>query len=780
MIKSIGGRLNSLRVRILSLFLLVVMVVLFATVYIVRSATYEHSTEQLVAHAETSAKVVRDKLTNQAIQLNNGLEGISKNFSLMKLFAEAREDQASLVSAMNNYQTRLEADFFIVVDDQLEVLASSIHTSNPIEAQALKTESLVWQTLQQKVYLVKAVPIRFVTKSSKINGWILMGLDAEKMISQDLKTLTDMHISLINPMSSPSIFASTFDSTIQRQLSSLNLATSDDLQDVILAGVIHKYTMERLEPDNPDSSYYIMMATPEDHAYVSYKNLIGKVFGLLAIAATLALLAALLLSNTITRPIDVLVTAARRISEGKIADKFPHSSTNEVNSLSFAIKDMQDGIRRREEQINELAFFDKLTGLPNRNQFNAQLNDTINQSNGQKVLIAMMDIDRFKEINDTVGHNIGDKLLTLVAARLVNYSNGKEFYARLGGDEFGMIFSTPEKIDAIAIACDIESLFEHPFNLEGLVLDVEASIGLATYPDDAQDPQGLMQCADIALYSCKGHHNSYAVYQESLNKHSVQRLNLMSELKEALAAGELELYYQPKLTIAENSFDTVECLIRWIHPEHGFIPPDEFIGLAEQTGAIRHVTSWGLREAIKQHKEWKKAGHNFGMAVNISALDLVDMKLPKYVEGLLEEFSVAPEMLTIEVTESAIMSEPQSAIKALNTLRNMGIILSIDDFGTGFSSMAQLKKMPVDELKIDKAFVLDLATNQEDQVMVKTLVTLAQNLGLRTVAEGVEDQEALDFLTHIGCTKAQGYYLSRPLPIDKFNEWHAKIDIKAG
>jgi diguanylate cyclase (GGDEF)-like protein len=729
-----------------------------------------------MTHAQTSASVVRDKLINQASQLNNSLVDISKNFSLMKLFAEGREDQASLTSAMQNYQNRLNADFFIVVDDQLEVLASSIHTPNPVEEKAIETEGVVWQKLQQKVYLVKAVPIKFVAKSTNINGWIIMGLDAEKMISQDLYTLTDMHISLIDPMSSPPVFASTFDSAKQQQLSSLSFTAPVDLQDVTLGGDIYKFTLEALLPDSP---YFIMLSTLENRAYLSYNSLIVQVFVLLAIAATLALLAALILSNTITRPIDILVEAAKRISDGKVANEFPRSSTNEVNSLSLAIKDMQDGIKRREEQINELAFFDKLTGLPNRNQFNAQLNDTINQSNGKNVLIAMMDIDRFKDINDTIGHNTGDKLLSLVASRLVNYSNGKEFYARLGGDEFAMILSAPDKIDAKAIACDIEKLFEHPFNLNGLVLDVEASIGLASYPNDADDAQGLMQCADIALYSCKGNHYRYAVYQESLNKHSVQRLNLMSELKEALAAGELELYYQPKLTIAENQFETVECLIRWIHPEHGFIPPDEFIGLAEQTGAIRHVTSWGIRTALKQHREWKNAGYNIGMAVNISALDLIDMKLPSFVDNLLKEFSVAPEMLTLEVTESAIMSEPKSAITALNSLRSMGIVLSIDDFGTGFSSMGQLKKMPVDELKIDKAFVLDLATNQEDQVMVKTLVTLAHNLGLRTVAEGVENQESLDFLTEIGCTKAQGFYLSRPLPLGKFNEWYAQINTKA-
>lgn len=752
----------------LFLFLLVIVIILIMTVYIVRGATYEHSTIQVLGHAETSASVVTDKLNNKANSLSNGLADISKNFSVMKLFAEGREDAASLTSAMQNYQNRLNADFFIVADNNLTIMASSIPLSNLLDSNYINTDGLVWNNIQGSTYLVKASPIKYVQKSANINGWIVMGIAASTLLSQELYELTDMHVSLLEPAQEKQVLASTFGSNVQQQLGDTKLYTSAQLHDVRLAGELYKYTMQALSGSN---SHYILLATPENSAYLSYNSLIVQLFALLAVAALLALVTALILSNTITAPINTLVAAAKRISDGKIAKEFPRGSTNEVNSLSVAIKDMQDGIRQREEQINELAFYDKLTNLPNRNQFSAKLAQSIEQASSKKILIAMMDIDRFKDINDTVGHNIGDKLLTLVAARLVNYSQGKEFYARLGGDEFGMIFSEQDNLQASDIACDIAELFNQPFNLDGLVLDVDASIGLATFPTDAQDTQGLMQCADIALYSCKGNHNSYAVYKPALNKHSVQRLNLMSELKEALSAGELELYYQPKLSIADNQIETVECLIRWIHPEHGFIPPDEFIGLAEQTGAIRHVTYWGLRTAISQQKSWQNDGHNIGMAVNISALDLVDMKLPDYVAKLLAEFNVAASMLTLEVTESAIMTDPENALKALNRLRNMGIVLSIDDFGTGFSSMAQLKKMPVDELKIDKAFVLDLATNQDDQVMVRTLVTLAQNLGLKTVAEGVEDQESLQFLTEIGCSKAQGFYLSRPLPVDKFNQW---------
>ena len=383
----------------------------------------------------------------------------------------------------------------------------------------------------------------------------------------------------------------------------------------------------------------------------------------------------------------------------------------------------------------------------------------------------MLDIDRFKDINDTVGHETGDLLIQQIAKRIAAFDEVPAFLARLGGDEFGMVLKFEGNQNLESLVHRIACIFDQPFSISGLVLDVDCSIGASVFPDDAATSSGLMQCADIALYSCKGTHHHYAIYKPELNKHSVQRLNLMSELKGALQEGQLQLYYQPKLSLQAQKITSVECLIRWIHPEHGFIPPDEFIPLAEQTGAIRHVTHWGLRTALQQQKQWRQQGHNLTVAVNISAIDLIDMALPTFVSNLLSEFGSEPDMLTLEVTESAIMADPESALSALNTLKRMGIKLSIDDFGTGYSSMAQLKGMPVHELKIDKAFVLELAKSQDDKVMVNTMVSLAKNLSLETVAEGVEDEETLDYLREIGCTKAQGFHLSRPLPADQFDEW---------
>lgn len=764
------SRLNTLRNRILLLFLSVVTVIFFVTVYIVRSATYEHSYGQVLDYFKTSSGIVRDKLNNRAERLENALVDLTKSFSVKELIAGGREDSASLASAMQNYQNRLQTDMFMVLNEQQEVLVSSVSNRITLQPETLLGGTVTFYKLNDAYYLLKAAPVKFVQTSRRINGWLIMGVRSDHLINQELAELTGMQISILQPGQRNQIIGSTLMDPYSEMLETINIDIDNALHSLILGKEQYVYAVDSLAAQSP---YYVLLTTPEGKAFLSYNSLIGQLVGLLLLAAMVTLVAAALVSNGIANPIKVLVDAANRISQGQYGAEFPACSTNEVNTLSDAIKDMESGIRQREQRINQLAYFDEPTSLPNRNQFNANLTSTIHKAGNKPVMVVMMDVDRFKEINDTIGHETGDKLLKLIADRLVTYKSGNTFCARLGGDEFGMIFSDIDNRRPQSIARDLAQLFDLPFNLEGLVLDMDASIGVSMYPEDANDAAGLLQCADIAMYTAKGHHHTYAIYKPELNKHSVQRLNLMSELKEALADGQLELHYQPKLTIAQDCYCSVECLIRWIHPVHGFIPPDEFIGLAEQTGAIRHVTTWCLREALTQQKRWLDDGHQIAVAVNISAIDLVDMKLPAYVGELLSEFNADPKLLTLEVTESALMGDPESAIKALNTLRRMGIELSIDDFGTGFSSMAQLKKMPVDELKIDKAFVLDLATNQEDKVMVKTLVSLAQNLGMKTVAEGVEDEQSLQYLAEIGCTKAQGFHLSRPLPKDKFNEWYA-------
>lgn len=761
---------NSMRSRMLLIFLVLLTLITVITLSIVNSATYQHSTGQWQSHAQTSASVVKDRVLNQVEVLHEGLVTASTDFSLRSLIFGVDKDTESLIPAMNNVQTRTQADIYWVTDNLGKTLLSSTNAESlTIAPNSIIDGAVNWFKQGNNYYLIQAAPIKKTPSSRHIDYWIVMGIAAHKLITTELVELTDMQVSLLWVSDGKQVVASTFAAETSNQLVSAALVTDTRLHEVNL-GRAYIYAAFPLGLWQ-QAPIYSLVAASKDYAYLDYTSLLLQLVALLAVAAALSLGAAMLFSNGVTKPIAKLADNARKISNGDYQVDWPSESIREVNALSTAFKQMINGIREREDKIQYLAYYDELTGLPNRLRFSQYIHEAISDKAANKVIVVMLDIDRFKEINDTVGHDTGDKLLNLIAQRMKTYADQNTLYARLGGDEFGIVMNNANNHEPEILAQNIANLFEQPFAMDNLTLDVEASIGAAIYPYDAESAEGLIQCADIALYSCKGQHVPYAIYKPALNKHSVQRLNLMSELREALAQGQLQLHYQAKLSIRENEIQTVECLIRWIHPVHGFIPPDEFIPLAEQTGAIRHVTHWALREALKQHSQWRQKGYRIGLAVNISAVDLVDMKLPAYVSELLSEFDIDANVLTLEVTESAVMGDPQNALKALNTLRRMGIVLSIDDFGTGYSSMAQLKKMPVDELKIDKAFVLDLASNKEDQVMVKTLVSLAQNLGLQTVAEGVEDANSLAYLAQIGCTKAQGFYLSRPLPAEKFDQW---------
>ncbi|WP_235594727.1 putative bifunctional diguanylate cyclase/phosphodiesterase [Paraglaciecola hydrolytica] len=766
----------SLQRRMALIFLSLLTLIVLVTVLFVWRATYNHSTEQLQSHVRTSASVVAEKISNTASVLRSNLIILAKDFSIKQLIATAADDKKSLYSAMENFQARSLADIFWVLDADYVPLVSSQDNSVMDEnaLSELRQSGLHWYQHGGQFYLLEAVALKFVESSVQNNAWLIMGIRADRLFDQKLVSLTDMQISVYHP-DTATILTSTFAPQLATELGSHTIVIAPTLHELTLADENYIYGSSQLGRWG-ESPVYTLLATQETKAYLSTQSLIEQLVIILSVAGVLALISAIVMSRTITRPLEDLIAIARKISLGKYVQQFPQSNTKEVVTLTAAINDMQNGIIEREKEINHLAFFDELTGLPNRIQFHQHITRSIEQNIAAKLIVLTMDVDRFKEINDTISHEKGDHLLQMIAQRLKTYTGTKAFFARLGGDEFGIIIEAlneeGRKADPEAIAQAVVALFEQPFAVDGLNLDIDVSIGLAVYPEHAINEQGLLQCADIAMYSCKDQHYRYALYQPELNKHSVMRLSLMSELKGALVAGQLQLYYQPKLAIADNKITTAECLIRWIHPQHGFIAPDDFIPLAEQTGAIRHVTHWALNTACMQLKNWQSQNITLSLAVNISAMDLVDMQLPAYIAKLLSKYDLAADLLTLEVTESAVMGNPENALKALHTLRSMGVILSIDDFGTGFSSMAQLKKMPVHELKIDKAFVLDLANNKDDQIMVKTLVSLAQNLSLQTVAEGVEDLATLEFLQSINCTKAQGYYLSKALPAAQFETWY--------
>ena len=429
----------------------------------------------------------------------------------------------------------------------------------------------------------------------------------------------------------------------------------------------------------------------------------------------------------------------------------------------------------RQAEINEFqALHDPLTGLPNRMLFSERIGHAILQAQRQnkKLAVALIDLDRFKEINDSLGHSAGDHLLISVGKQMGGALRASDTVARLGGDEFGLVL--PELTDADALTPVLERLqaaLEEPIQVQSLPIGVEASIGIAIYPDHGDDAQTLIQRADIAMYEAKRDGLSHVFYDDSTHDHDMTSLTLVAELRRAISERELVLYYQPKAALESGVVTSVEALVRWIHPERGLVPPDSFIPLAQETSLIGPLTLYVIEEALRQVCTWREQGIELAIAVNLSTRNLLDRGFPQLVRDLLGHWDVNPRHLELEVTESSMLANPTRAKAVLAELSELGIRLSIDDFGTGYSSLAYLRELPVNEIKIDRSFVIGMGAEEGDAVIVRSTVDLGRNLGLEVVAEGVETLEHWEQLRELGCNTAQGYFLSRPVPAQELGEW---------
>jgi diguanylate cyclase (GGDEF)-like protein len=414
------------------------------------------------------------------------------------------------------------------------------------------------------------------------------------------------------------------------------------------------------------------------------------------------------------------------------------------------------------------ALHDALTGLPNRLLFKDRIETALHGRSKLQSAVMLIDLDHFKEINDTLGHHAGDVLLQEVAARLSAELAGAGTVARLGGDEFGVLLPEMERSgDAMVVAQRLLGRLREPFTIEGLTLEVDASIGIACHPAHGDDVEQLNQRADIAMYAAKEGGRGFVMFEPQLDRYSPRRLALAGALRQAIVDGEIILFFQPKADLATGRIVGVEALARWQHPELGLIGPTEFVPIAEQTGLIGPLTSHVLNEALRQVREWRDGGLELSVAVNLSARSFLDAQLAAEIPPLLERWGVGADMLELEITESMLMIDPGRAKATLDRLSAIGLSLSVDDFGTGYSSLANLKRLPVDGIKIDKSFVMDMAHDPSDAAIVRSTIDLAHNLGLRVVAEGVENQESWRRLREQGCDLAQGFHVSRPLPGDE-------------
>ena len=717
-------------------------------------------------------QVVTEMLSVRAQQLEQSALLLASDFGFKG--AVATGDEATIRSMAINHGARIGSDRFWILDLAGEVVfglneragADSGEFVSLVKGASTRGASAHFATVDGTPQQIVLVPVM----APQLVGWAVLGFAMDQVLTTQLSELTGLDVSIVSAEGGK---------TGRSGSSSLPDLCFTELQQQGVpapgAGVVrlslagHQFLTLREDFD----PIVLLLHLDRDGVLENVYRLRAELAVILALTLAGSLLVALVMARTVTQPLQQLVSAARRIGRGDYSQQVPVGRADEVGSLALTLEQMRSGIAERERTIAYQAFHDALTELPNRARALQRLQSELGkaQSSEQPLALLMVDLDRFKEINDTLGHPTGDQALVQAARRLKQAFPEPELLARLGGDEFLVILPRTDSAGAESSAAILIETLALPQSLQGMQIMLDATVGIAAFPEHGDDPATLLARADIALNDAKSQNRRWSVYRPGRDQNQRDKLSLANDLRSALSRKELVLYYQPKLDLQRNQVIHAEALVRWIHPTRGFVPPDAFIALAEQTGRIRELTRWVLMTAIAQVRGWHQMGHRVGVAVNLSAHDLMDDGLPDYVQDLLHKFSVNPRELVLEVTESAVMRDAVYGMEMLHRLRALGIGLAIDDYGTGYSSLSYLKQLPVDEIKIDKSFVMNLDRDIDDAVIVRSTIDLGHNMGLQVVAEGVEDASSLERLRGFGCDLAQGYFISRPLPEAQMIEW---------
>jgi diguanylate cyclase (GGDEF)-like protein len=740
---------RSFQARLLYLLIAILVLLDAGTLISVYYAGQQTLRRTVAEQLRIGSRVLNRILDTRAQQLSDSLRVLALDFAFREAIASA--DVPTITSVLANHGSRIAADAVVLVNLDGTVTADTLGgrlSKKPFPFGSLlrtaqdRGEASATVSFANRPYQFVIVPVL----APRPIAWVCAGFEIDNRVLTDVRRLTNLDIS---------IWSSSGGS---------QLAPDDSKYATLLEPL----------PTGDGSRVNALLALDLEEAQKSFRNLELQIFALSTIVLIVAVFAAVIFARSVSQPLRVLADGAGRVERGDYVTPIVVQQEDEIGQLATAFNQMQSAIATREDEIRYQATHDALTGLPNRTLFLDRVSYAIAgaKRNGPSVGMIMMDVDRFKEINDTLGHQVGDQLLIEIGRRLEHTLRQSDTVARLGGDEFAVMFMAPTFRHAEEVAARIEGAFDLPIVLGDVSVDVNASLGIALYPAHADDAGTLMRHADIAMYDAKREHSGVAVYEPGRDEHTLRRLSLIMDLRQAIARDELELYFQPKADVKSERVMHAEALVRWNHPRHGVMRPDEFIPLAEQSGKIGLITKWVIRKAIAQCAAWRREGLELAIAVNLSALDLFDSELPTFISGLLSDAGLPPASLVLEITESAVMKDAAFAQKMLADLKRRGVCLAIDDFGTGYSSLAHLKRLPVDELKIDKSFVLNLTeAATDDLVIVRSTIELGHNMGLIVIAEGVETAESWEILKRLNCDMAQGYYMTKPLPADAFKAW---------
>lgn len=774
-------RFRSLESRIVVLFLLLTLSVQLAGFIAIRSGIDHNARMSIQSELQIGERVFKRLLEQNAQKLNQGARLLAADYGFRQ--AVASGDRETISSVLANHGARIGASRVLLIGTDHLIKASTL---------AMPSKSLIDSILSMidraevigsanGTALVDRHPYQLVVvpvKAPVTIGWVAMAFPIDQRLATDMRELSSLQVSIMNAGS---------DGVWTSDVSTLPLGQEDKLASQLQsAGIAGNYEGDldlaasdfsaRVMPLARDANFasLVVFQRSVSEAVAPYRQLQLTLLILTGFGILAAVIGSFFTARRITTPLKDLALIAERFGEGDYSGRITTRGHDEIGALSKAFDSMRQGIAHREDEIGRLAYWDTLTDLPNRARFTVKLDDAIERAKGEKrsIYILMMDLDRFKNVNDVLGHRFGDTLLAHVAARLKALMVGNhEQLARLGGDEFAIMLPNTHLNEVRTIAARILKSLEEPITLEDHTVDLGAGIGIAGFPEHGIDAESLLSRAEIAMYAAKKTGNEAVVYEQILDQGSQQSLSLMSDLRRALERNEFRLYVQPKLTMGTGQIIGLEALVRWVHPERGMIMPDHFIPFAEKTGFIRLLTRWVLEQSAALCSDLEHRGIHLKISANLSTRDLLDQNLPAKFAEILTRYRVKPDSFCLEITESAIMDDPVRAQMTLESLHAMGVELSIDDFGTGYSSLAYLKRLPVDELKIDKSFVMNMEDDADDAKIVRSTIDLGHNMGLRVVAEGIESEIVWNLLKTMGCNQGQGYFMGRPMPVEKLAQW---------
>jgi len=769
---------NRIFLVILGLVLLVQSVTVTASLNALRRDARQTANNDL----EVGQRVFERLLAERAAQLSMAVRILASDYGFKE--AIATSDVATIESALTNHGGRIKADLtaFIATDGSIvtsthafsEMFATGEQWSFPFPKLLLAAEGSDGATDAVVVpgagaYQIVLTPVR----APELIGWICIGFEINDSLARNFKELTNLDVSFM-PADRRELLASTLAEDVRRAMpTALRLDTGQAGMPVEIQVLGAEILSLWLPLTVAENSLIAVLQTSMDEALQGYRDLVTKELLIAALALLLAIVCAKVVAGSVMLPLRQLAEAARRIAGGFYGERVTMRRNDEFALVSAAFNEMQDGIAEREARIVHQARHDGLTGLPNRLALRDRLAVALARAvrNQETGAVLLVDIVAFKAINDALGHHTGDSVLQAVSRRLTGQARAVDTVARYGGNGFVLLLEGAGEADARQAVKRILESSAEPLLLPEAQLKIDLTVGVSLFPIHGDDPETLLRRAEIAMYAARAAGNRMGTYAVGQDENHLRRLCLLNELATALDRDELQMYYQPQMDLRGRQVRSAEALVRWLHPVHGIIAPDEFIPVAEQSGLIGQLTQVVLRKVIRQIRSWCSLGLELTVSVNVSALDLADRTFADHVLELLRQHGVHPSRLTLEMTESSVIRDVHNAREVMRRLREAGVNFSIDDFGTGYSSLAQIRSLPLHELKIDKSFVLNLADSQEDQLIVRSTIDLAHSMGLMVCAEGIESDAVIGLLAGMNCDIGQGYVISRPVPAEAFAQW---------